>query len=385
MNSIHLLSQQVETMYGRLSKLYHNVNSCDALSPDILPVALKELGVAAEELHVAVEHLTEQNAQLRESQAQIEAERERYQELFNLVPDGYLVTDGSGTIREANQTAGDLLQIQSRFLIGKPLVNLVYHEDRSFLRSRLNHLTHRDRVELSARLHQRNGGLFDASITITTARNAAGGPDRLHWLLRDITEQKRAEAALSQPSYDPCQDRVLRFYSKGDTIPLEPQMLWLVAHGIVKLTTLSDTGTEMLIGLAADSTVFGPELTKLSVYQAIALVDVQVAAIPRSELANSPRLAQTLLPAIKHRLQQTESFLAIYGQLRVEDRLNQLLQLLKQEVGDPTEQGVRLRCRLTHQDFASACCTTRVTITRLLRKLQEQKHITVDAKTTWLF
>lgn len=379
MSNINVLSQQVEMMYGRLSKLYHNVSSCDVPSPEMLPVTLKELGVAAEELQVAVEHLTEQNTHLKLAQSQVGEERERYQELFDLVPDGYLVTDAASTIREANQRAGELLQIQPRFLTGKPLINLVYHEDRSFIRSRLNHLAHRDRLELSVRLHQRNGAMFDAGIIITAVRDAVGNPQRLHWLIRDITEQKRAEAALSQPSYNPCHDRVLRFYSRGETIPLDPQTLWMVARGVVKLTTLSDTGVEMLIGLAADSMIFGSDLTKLPVYQATALIDVQLAAIPRSELANSPRLAQTLFPAIKHRLQQTESFLAIYGQLRVEDRLNQLLQLLKQEVGDLTEQGIRLRCRLTHQDFAGACCTTRVTITRLLRKLQHEKKVTLDA------
>ena len=107
---------------------------------------------------------------------------------------------------------------------------------------------------------------------------------------------------------------------------------------------------------------------------------MQIASIPLTEIARSPRLAQALLPSINQRLKQTEGFLAIYGQLRVQDRLNRLLSMLKQEIGQPVETGTRLRVRLTHQDFASACCTTRVTVTRLLGKLQQQGKVIVDAQ-----
>jgi CRP-like cAMP-binding protein len=53
---------------------------------------------------------------------------------------------------------------------------------------------------------------------------------------------------------------------------------------------------------------------------------------------------------------------------------------LKQEFGQEVAQGTRLSVRLTHQDLADACCTTRVTITRELRNLQQQGKITFDSK-----
>ncbi|MEB3339118.1 MAG: Crp/Fnr family transcriptional regulator, partial [Leptolyngbyaceae bacterium] len=65
---------------------------------------------------------------------------------------------------------------------------------------------------------------------------------------------------------------------------------------------------------------------------------------------------------------------------RVQDRLYHLLRLLKQEIGQPVEQGTRFSVRLTHEDLANACCTTRVTITRLLSKLQQQNKIIFDAQ-----
>ncbi|CAA9401470.1 hypothetical protein AVDCRST_MAG94-5938, partial [uncultured Leptolyngbya sp.] len=52
----------------------------------------------------------------------MEAERQRYQELFEFAPDGYLVTDAQGKIQEANLAAARLLNIEQRFLVGKPLL-----------------------------------------------------------------------------------------------------------------------------------------------------------------------------------------------------------------------------------------------------------------------
>ena len=63
---------------------------------------------ALEELAVVVEELQAQNTELVTSRADLEAERERYRDLFESVPDGYVLTDSLGTIREINATAAQL-------------------------------------------------------------------------------------------------------------------------------------------------------------------------------------------------------------------------------------------------------------------------------------
>src|SRR5438874_1033859 len=55
----------------------------------------------------------------------IDAERERYGELFDFAPDAYLVTDTDGKILEANSAAGRLLGVPPRHLDGKLLVSFV--------------------------------------------------------------------------------------------------------------------------------------------------------------------------------------------------------------------------------------------------------------------
>lgn len=378
MSNTSLLSQRIEKIHERLTQLYQNITSSSP-APELLPTALLELGIVSEALQLAMNELLEQSEKLNLFQDKVNVERQRYQELFELLPDGYLVTDAAYVIQEANSAAAQLFNIQQQFLIGKSLTALVLSDDRSNFQTKMSQISQRSRIDMSIRFQRYHEGFFNAAVIVNVAHSRQSTSSNLCWLLRDVTEIKRAESALEQADYDLYQDRLVHCFNRGEIIPLEHNKIWLVFQGVVKLTTMSDRGEEMLIGLARDSMVFGSSLTVLQTYEAIALSKVQIVSISHTELSQSPQLAQILLPLISQRLRQTESFLSIYGQIRVEDRLYHLLELLKQEIGQPVDDGTRLCVRLTHQDFASACCTTRVTITRLLGKLQQEGKIAFDA------
>src|SRR5687768_6711741 len=81
--------------------------------------ATEELHTALEELHIAEEELTHRNTELLTIQRTLEEERTRYRELFEFAPDGYLITDGAGTIREANRAASMMLRARSDLLTGQ--------------------------------------------------------------------------------------------------------------------------------------------------------------------------------------------------------------------------------------------------------------------------
>lgn len=172
--------------------------------------------------------------------------------------------------------------------------------------------------------------------------------------------------------------RRLHFYAKGDQIPLVSQGVWQVCEGLVQLSTLCQNGEEVWLGWAEPSTFFGQWFSLLQSYQAIALSDVHLMWFSQTEINASPRLAQMILPQIVRRMRQTEALLAIAGQRRVEDRLQQLLLLMKREIGEPVPEGTRLNVRLTHQNLANAIGTTRVTVTRLLSKLKSEGAISLD-------
>lgn len=387
MNNIRSLNRRAKSASERLAELYQVANSSPSPAPELLPTALKELGIVSEALQLALQELAHQSEQRGALQGELELERQRYQDLVELIPDGYILTDAAGVIRQVNQVMITLVNTQSQYLLGQSLVSLVMPEDVSLFQAKLNQLQQfkglngtasSDRIEFSVRLHRRPNQGFNALLCLSLTRPVEHSQPFYQWLIRDITERKRAEAALDNPTYTPTSDRPLYQFTKGETISFEPQTVWLVVDGVVKLTTMSERGEEVIMGLLGDGMVFGATLTALHTYQAIALSSVKLALIPIAEVGQSPQLAQALLSSLKQRLQQTESLLAIYGQIRVEERLNSFLELLKQVMGQPVEQGIRLRARLTHQDFASACCTTRVTVTRLLGKLQEQGKISQD-------
>ena len=209
-----------------------------------------------------------------------------------------------------------------------------------------------------------------------------GKPQILYWLIHNKTGHQQLETPLNNDCND-CnisQNRPVYKYYKGETIPLNPLVICYVLQGSVKITTFCETGEEVLLGLAIPDMVFGSNITALNTYEAIALSDVELVTIPEAEIAANPLLSHKLLPKIKQRLRQTECFLFILGRRRVKERLQHLLLLLKQEIGQPVANGTRLSVRLTHEELASACCTTRVTITRLMSALHKQKFISFDFK-----
>jgi PAS domain S-box-containing protein len=166
-----------------------------ALEPD---EAYESLGVAMEELSVVEEELRTQLDALAGSKNALEREQERYRDLFENAPDGYLVTDLNGVIRQANRAACTLLNLDWRLIVGKPLVTFVPEEGRTAFRAELHRLAHAPTAgSYELRLKPRRGAAFDAAITLAVERDALGRPAALRWALRDVTLQQQAGQQLA--------------------------------------------------------------------------------------------------------------------------------------------------------------------------------------------
>lgn len=190
------LGKQVEELSEQVGALLEQAQSELSQQPGLLLQALEELNVTVEELQVSQEELYEQNQELEAAREAVEIERQRYQELFEFAPEGYLVTDTSGKIWKANRTASQLLNVSQQYLVGKPLTVFFVKEERQAFWSTINRLPEVGRLqEWSVRLQPRNGIPFDASLTVTTVDDLKGKIIALRWLLRDITERKQLEEA----------------------------------------------------------------------------------------------------------------------------------------------------------------------------------------------
>jgi PAS domain S-box-containing protein len=167
-----------------------------ALPPELGQLLLPELAVlkaGLEELYISHEELLDQNQQLQVSQIALAEERQRYQELFELAPDGYLVTDPAGNIKEANQVLASLLRMSPKYLLGKPLVVLVAPEDQQEFRSQLQRSgSNRQTSEFETRIKPRFGEVIPVRLTVHPVWDLVEGETSLRWLVHDLTEQKRA-------------------------------------------------------------------------------------------------------------------------------------------------------------------------------------------------
>ena len=100
----------------RLATLLTEASAEAHTSKEHLQAYIQELTTGLEELLVAEEELRIQGEELTASVAAIDAERERYGELFEFAPDAYLVTDDQGKIFEANGAASVMLGVPERYL-----------------------------------------------------------------------------------------------------------------------------------------------------------------------------------------------------------------------------------------------------------------------------
>lgn len=164
-------------------------------------------------------------------------------------------------------------------------------------------------------------------------------------------------------------------YEKGEEIPLSELGIWQVYRGFVELGTLHPRGDEVLLGWAKPNDFFGNWLNRLHVYRGVCLSDVYLIWYSLKEIEMMNNLAQLMLNQVIQSIRQAENLLAIVALKRVEDRLDHFLSLLGQELGQNTDQGVKIQVRLTHQNIANAINSTRVTVTKMLGSMQLQGKI----------
>ncbi len=156
----------------------------------------EELATTNEELEAANEMLNSQNEELAAARKTAEMERERYYELFDAAPEGYLVTDRSGKILEANRTAGVLLAIHKDSLMGRNLLNFA-REGRAELRTRMARaIGGEGRQAFEVDLLPVMAKPIHASVSIVSVGTGVEAEPSLRWMIRDISERKQAEEAL---------------------------------------------------------------------------------------------------------------------------------------------------------------------------------------------
>lgn len=162
-----------------------------------LEASNEELQSALENLREAEEELVQQNEALEVARVAAQVEQQRYRDLFDFAPDGYLVMDDEAVVQEANLAAASLLGIQRQFLAGKPFslfVDPQHHSRFNLYLSQLHLQSQTQTWELT--LKSLSGESFAAAVTMSAIWYATGDLKGFRCMVRDITTLKRAEAKI---------------------------------------------------------------------------------------------------------------------------------------------------------------------------------------------
>jgi two-component system cell cycle sensor histidine kinase/response regulator CckA len=167
-------------------------------------------------IEVAEQELAAQQEELIAARDALESERHRYRELFDLAPDGYVVSDTAGIIQDINQAAAELLGRPQEVLCGRPLAVFVAPAARRTFRSLLSEVqaTGRQVRNYELLLQPRTSPAADAAalppqpsspspvrqvlFTVMRDEERPERQPRLRWTLRDVTERRAAERALRE-------------------------------------------------------------------------------------------------------------------------------------------------------------------------------------------
>lgn len=192
------LENEVKAAHDQLADLRQRINVLpEQERQKLLREAVEDFSVVLDELRTASEKLHQQNEELVIARQLADMERQRYVELFDFAPEGYLMTDPEGVIREANRAASTLFSVPQGFLIGKPLAVFVKEEDLTPFRTQLDRLPALERLEnWEIYFKRQEREPFLASITITTVRDSSGKLIGLRWVVHDVSERKRIEEQL---------------------------------------------------------------------------------------------------------------------------------------------------------------------------------------------
>ena len=147
------------------------------------------------ELQVTQIELQLQNEELQRAQVELEAARNRYQDLYDYAPVGYLTLTPDGVILEANLTAATLLATERQRLIGAVLTRLLATEARDTLYLHLRRVAAESGLcSCDVVVPQTNGSQRWLRLESVAERGALGLMTQCRMVVIDITARKKAEA-----------------------------------------------------------------------------------------------------------------------------------------------------------------------------------------------
>lgn len=173
----------------------------EASRNELTEVPAEDLRRLVHELQIHQIELQLQNEELREAQVELAHSRDRYADLYDFAPIGYLTLDRKGAIREANLTAASMLGVERRSLAGMNFGKFVESDSQDHWYLYRRAVFAEDTklgCELDLQIAQR-GAL---AVSLEGIAFGSGECRCCRLALDDITERREAEIALHALNID---------------------------------------------------------------------------------------------------------------------------------------------------------------------------------------
>ena len=182
----------------------------------------------------------------------------------------------------------------------------------------------------------------------------------------------------------------IRKCTKDSVILLENEggdTLFIIISGKVKVTTFSESGKEVIFSILSEGDFFGDMSLmdgKPRSATVISIEDSVLRLLRRNDfiklVEEHPRIALILLEELTARLRKADERIESLAILDVTGRVAGILLQLADERGEKTDKSVLIKSRPTHQELANMVGTTRETVTRVLKQLENKKYINMSGK-----
>ena len=153
------------------------------------------------ELRVHQIELEMQNEELRQAQAQLAESRDKYADLYDFAPVGYLTLDERGLIVEANLTAATMLGMERGRLLGLSFPLFLEEADRPVFRQLLAKILQQQQQQQQFLFKSGKGPGRAMLLDILWMRDAQG-QERLRLAMTDVSELKHVQEELRRHQED---------------------------------------------------------------------------------------------------------------------------------------------------------------------------------------
>ena len=167
--------------------------------------------------------------------------------------------------------------------------------------------------------------------------------------------------------------------------------LFIILRGRVKVAIFGDDGKEVTLSTLSEGDFFG-EMSLLDQEPrsatTIAEEECELLALQRDDftraLEQDPGMSASLIQVLADRLRKANHQISTLALLDVYGRVARVIQELAEEEGKRLKDGRVVVRRPTHMDIAHRIGSSRETVTRMMRDLEQNGHIVTQGREIYL-